>query len=160
MKKISLMVIALVLIMAAFAAACAEKPFVPTEEMFTGAKESVSLISYGEYGMAIKRLKLEKRTDEETLKKFIDKECKEIYMGSVQTEVSVAWPEEGVWKIAVPFEAPEDEAVGALVFVIVDEAFTEIQFLRWGEVVELYEEAEEIIWNVEYIPSYVIVEDW
>lgn len=160
MKKTIILVFALILMMTAFVFAGAEKAFVPTEEMFTSAKESVSLISYSEYGMAIKRLKLEKVMDEDTLRKFIDKECKEIYMGSVQTEVSVAWPEEDLWKIAVPFEAPEDEAVGALIFVISDQAFSEIQFLRWGEVVKLYETAENVIWNVEYIPSYVIVEDW
>ncbi len=160
MKKIVIAVIALIVMMAASVFAGAEKAFVPTEEMFKAAKESVSLISYGEYGMAIRQLKLEKVYGEDTLKKFIDKECREIYMGSVQTEVSVAWPEENVWKIAVPFEAPEDEAVGALVFLISDQAFSEIQFLRWGDVIELYEMAENAIWNVEYIPSYVIVEDW
>lgn len=160
MKKIVFAAFALILMMTASVFAGAETAFVPTEEMFKAAKESVSLISYGEYGMAIKQLKLEKIYDENTLRKFIDKECKEIYMGSVQTEVSVAWLEENVWKIAVPFEAPEDEAVGALVFVISDRAFAEIQFLRWGDVIELYEAAENVIWNVEYIPSYVIVEDW
>ncbi len=140
--------------------ALAQQAYVPEEEMFVSAKESVSLISYGEYGMAIKKLKLEKLYDESSLKKFIDKECREIYMGSVQTEVSVAWPEENVWKIAVPFEAPEDEAVGALVFVIAEGQFTEILFLRWGDVVKSYEEADQAIWNVEYTPNYVIVEDW
>ncbi len=140
--------------------AMAQQAYVPEEEMFVSAKESVSLISYGEYGMAIRKLKLEKIHDENSLKKFIDKECREIYMGSVQTEVSVAWPEENVWKIAVPFEAPEDEAVGALVFVITEGQFSEILFLRWGDVVMAYEEAEQAIWNVEYTPDYVIVEDW
>ncbi|MBQ1258399.1 MAG: hypothetical protein IIX93_14140 [Clostridia bacterium] len=160
MKKKIFVALALIFTMAVSAFACAEKAFVPTEEMFTSAKESVSLISYGEYGMAIKRLKLEKIVNEAALKKFIDKECREIYMGSVQNEISVAWPEENLWKIAVPFEAPEDEAVGALIFVITEGAFSEIQFMRWGEAAELFEAAENVIWNVEYIPSYVIMEDW
>lgn len=160
MKKTVLMVCALILMLAASVLAHAEPVYVPEEEMFISAKESVSLISYGEYEMAIKRLKLEKVLDEAALKKFIDLQCKEIYMDSVQTEVSVAWPEEEIWKIAVPFEAPEDEAVGALVFVITDGAFTEIQFLRWCDVVLAYEFAEEAIWNVEYTPDYVIVTDW
>ena len=50
--------------------------------------------------------------------------------------------------------------MGALVFVIAEGQFTEILFLRWGDVVESYEEADQAIWNVEYTPNYVIVEDW
>lgn len=160
MKKTIFAVCVLALLAFSSVFASAQQAYVPEEEKFVSAKESVSLISYGEYGMAIKKLKLEKVLDEAALKKFIDKECREIYMGSVQTEVSVAWPEENVWKIAVPFEAPEDEAVGALVFVIADGQFAEILFLRWGDVVMAYEEANQAIWNVEYTPNYVIVEDW
>lgn len=160
MKKIVCVFCALILLMTSFVFAGAETAGVPTEEMFTSAKESVSLISYGEYMMAIKKLKLEKAYDESALRKFIDRECREIYMGSVQTEVSVAWPEENLWKIAVPFEAPEDDAVGALVFIISDGAFAEIAFLRWGEVVKAYENAPKAVWNVEYVPDYVIVTDW
>ncbi|MBR3928976.1 MAG: hypothetical protein IKJ65_08255 [Clostridia bacterium] len=160
MKKTVLAVCAIILMLAASVFAHAEKEYVPDEMMFTCAKESVSLISYGEYDMALKHLMLDKVYDGAALKKFIDLTCKEIYMGSVQTEVSVAWPEEAIWKIAVPFEAPEDEAVGALVFVITDGAFTEIQFLRWGDVVLAYEYAEQAIWNLAYTPDYVIVTDW
>ena len=160
MKKTIFVVFALILWVASSVFAYAEPAGVPAEEMFKSAKESVSLISYGEYGMAIARLKLESVYTEASLKQFIDTQCKEIYMGSVQTEVSVAWPETDVWKLAVPFEAPEDEAVGALVFVITNGAFTEIQFKRWGEVTQAYEGAQQAIWNVAYTPDYVIVKDW
>lgn len=158
MKKIvSILMLAVMLCMLF---ANAEPAGCPTEEVFKNAKESVSLISYGEYMMAIKKLTLEARYDVKSLKKFIDTECREIYMGSVQTEVSVAWPEENVWKLAVPFEAPEDEAVGALVFVLTEGKFTEILFMRWGDVALAYEMADQAIWNVAYTPDYVIVTDW
>lgn len=158
MKKIVSVLLLLTMLLALSAFSEAGK--VPEEDAFKNAKESVSLISYGEYMMAIKKLGLEARYDESALKKFIDTECREIYMGSVQTEISVAWPEEKLWKIAVPFEAPEDEAVGALVFVMENGKFTEILFMRWMDVVTAYEMAEEAVWNVAYTPDYVIVEDW
>lgn len=160
MKKINFAFLILLVFVCSSVFAHAEGGFVPSDEMFKSAKESVSLISYGEYGMAIKRLKLESAYDEASLKKLIDDSCREIYVGSVQNEVSVAWPEENIWKLAVPFEAPEDEAVGALVFVIREGAFSEVLFLRWGEVVKAYESADQAIWNVAYTPDYVIVEDW
>lgn len=160
MKKTIIAVCMMALVAAGSFFACAEAAYVPSEEMFKSAKESVSLISYGEYAMAISRLRLEKTYNEASLKTFIDTTCKEIYMGSVQTEVSVAWPEENIWKLAVPFEMPEDEAVGALVFVITQDTFAELQFMRWGEVVTAYESAGQPIWNIAYTPNYVIVEDW
>jgi len=150
----------LVLLLAS--ASAAEAVQIPQEIAYKSAKEAVSLISYGEYGMAIKKLKLENAFDEKQLKKFIDTNCKEIYMGSVQTEVSVAWLENGVWLLAVPFEAPEDDAVGALVFEIAPDgaSFTRLSFMRWGEVKEGYGISDELYWNVEYTPDYVIMEDW
>lgn len=158
MKKAMSLFLAAVLLLALYASA--EPAGMPGEEAFKNAKESVSLISYGEYDMALRKLGLESVYDAGSIKKFIDKECPEIYMGSVQTEVSVAWPEEGVWKLAVPFEAPEDEAVGALVFVFSEGRFTEVAFMRWGDVCTAYEMAGQEVWNVAYTPSYVIVEDW
>lgn len=142
--------------------ALAEGSVVPGENSYKAAKESVSLISYGEYGMALKKLKLDAVMTEKQLKKYIDENCKEIYRGSVQTEVSVAWYDGQNWLLAVPFEAPEDDAVGALLFQMNADAsgFTGISFLRWGEVVEGYSCSEQVFWNVEYSPNYVIVEDW
>ena len=161
MKRcLSFLSVLLVLIFALSAAA--ETVQVPHENAYKSAKEAVSLISYGEYGMALKKLKLESLFSEKQLKNFIDTNCKEIYMGSVQTDVSVAWLENGVWLLAVPFEAPEDDAVGALVFEIAADGmtFTKLSFLRWGEVKEGYSLSDELYWNVEYTPDYVIMEDW
>ena len=104
-RLISVLSVLLSLIML-FTAAFAENAVMPAESAYKSAKEAVSLISYGEYGMALKKLKMENLFSEKQLKSFIDTNCKEIYMGSVQTDVSVAWLENGVWLLAVPFEAP------------------------------------------------------
>lgn len=128
---------------------------------YTNAKEAVSLISYGEYDMALSRLGMDNLMKASALKKFIGNNCPEIYRGSVQTEISVAWSDGEGWLLAVPFEAPDDGAVGALVFTLRDSThFEAIRFARWEEVVEEYSAAARVEWNVAYTPGYVIVGDW
>ena len=157
MKKI--IGIVLILLMT-FACAAAEKPAVP-DETFLRAKEAVILISYGDYDAAIQRLGMADAITKNALKSMIDKKCKEIYAESVQTELSVAWNDGKNWRIAVPFEAPDDRAVGSLVFTLSDVTqFTNIEFSRWGEVNDAYAVAADILWNVEYIPDFIIVGDW
>ena len=118
----------------------------PSEDAYRQAKEAVSLISYGEYEMALKR--------------YIDRNCSEIHRGSVQTDGSVAWFDGSTWQIAVPFEAPEDEAVGALVFTLSGSAFSGIDFMRWGDVEASYDVADEVYWNLPYTPSFTVYGDW
>ena len=147
-----------VCLLAPYALADASTP--PPDTAYKNAKEAVSLISYGEYEMAINKLGLTGYT-KKSLKEFIDTNCKEIYRGSVQTEVSVAWYEEDAWFLAVPFEAPDDEAVGALVFSLTDgKTFDGIAFARWGDVEDAYTSVTDVYWNVAYDPNYIIVGDW
>lgn len=157
MKRIIGIILILLL---SFASAFAEKPVVP-DETFQRAKEAVILISYGDFGEAIQRLGMTEVLSKNTLKSMIDKKCRGIYADSVQTEISVAWNDGKNWRIAVPFEAPDDRAVGALVFTLSDVAqFINIEFSRWGEVNDAYAVSTDILWNVEYIPNYIIVGDW
>lgn len=162
MKKriLSILILAALSIVSAFGA-YAEAPLAPNENAYRNAKEAVSLISYGEYGMALQRLSLTHVMTAQALKSYIDINCREIYRGSVQTEVSVAWFDGMIWNIAVPFEAPDDEAVGALVFQLQSpEQFSSVYFMRWGDVQASYSMSRYVYWNVEYIPNYVIVADW
>lgn len=134
---------------------------VPAETAFQCAKEALSLISYGEFDRAIARLGMEGTLSGAELKKFINANCPEIYAGSVQTEVSVAWYDQNRWLIAVPFEAPDDNGVGALVFSLADGIrFDAVCFARWGKVAEAYSASDSAIWNVAYTPGYIIVGDW
>ena len=132
----------------------------PSEDAYRQAKEAVSLISYGEYEMALKRLGMEDQMQAATLKRYIDRNCSEIHRGSVQTDVSVAWFDGSTWQIAVPFEAPEDEAVGELVFTLSGSAFSGIDFMRWGDVEASYDVADEVYWNLPYTPSFTVYGDW
>ncbi|MBQ3078819.1 MAG: hypothetical protein IJC48_02305 [Clostridia bacterium] len=162
MKRISAF-LSSALVLMLMLTALAEKPNQPGENAYRNAKEAVSLISYGEYAMALQKLSLTNEYSADSLKKFIDGNCREIYRGSVQTDVSVAWYDgkENIWRLAVPFEAPDDDAVGALVFSLnPPEAFKEIAFMRWADVKMGYAASGEVYWNVEYVPGYVIVGDW
>ena len=146
--------------MLTFAWAAAEKSAIP-DDTFIRAKEAVILISYGDYDAAIQRLGMTGTLSQNTLKSMIDKKCKEIYAESVQTEVSVAWNDGRNWRIAVPFEAPDDRAVGALVFTLASVSeFAGIEFQRWGDISDAYAVSAEVFWNVEYVPDYIIVGDW
>lgn len=142
-------------------AALADAGSPPPDDAYKCAKEAVSLISYGEYDMALKKLNLDGTYTAKALKKYIDTNCKEIYSGSVQTEVSVAWYDGSAWLMAVPFEAPDDDAVGALVFSLKDgKAFDGLVFARWEDVCEGYGATTDVYWNVAYKSDYVIVGDW
>lgn len=133
----------------------------PSASAFKCAKEALSLISYGEFDRAISRLGMEKVLSGAELKKFIGANCPEIFAGSVQTEVSVAWYEQNRWLLAVPFEAPDDNGVGALVFSLTDGVhFDAVFFARWGKVAESYSLSDSVNWNVAYTPGYIIVGDW
>ena len=134
---------------------------VPSETAFQCAKEALSLISYGEFDRAIARLGMEGTLSGAELKRFIAANCPEIYAGSVQTEVSVAWYDQNRWLLAVPFEAPDDDGVGALVYSLMDGVhFDAVCFARWGRVAEAYSAAGGAVWNVAYTPGYIIVGDW
>ncbi len=159
MKIIKMSVVCALLLALLAPLAAAETVSPPPDSAYKNAKEAVSLISYGEYDMAISKLGLANVT-KKALKDFIDTNCKEIYMGSVQTEVSVAWYDE-TWLLAVPFEAPDDAAVGALVFTLADgKTFDGMQFMRWEDVEEGYSSSSEVYWNLPYSPDYIIVGDW
>lgn len=132
----------------------------PSESAYRQAKEAVGLISYGEYEMALNRLGMQDQMQAAALKRYIDQNCGEIHRGSVQTDVSVAWFDGSVWLLAVPFEAPEDDAVGALVFTLSGNAFSGIDFMRWGDVETSYDAADEVYWNLPYTPSFTVYGDW
>ena len=149
-------IVSVCLMLALMGSAMAE----PAESAYRQAKEAVSLISYGEYEMALNRLGMQEQMQASTLKRYIDRNCSEIHRGSVQTDVAVAWFDGSVWQIAVPFEAPEDEAVGALVFTLAGDGFSGIDFMRWGDVEASYDVADEVYWNRPYMPSCTIYEDW
>ncbi len=159
MKILKISVVCALLMALLMPFAVAETVTPPPDSAYKNAKEAVSLISYGEFDMAISKLGLASMTKKQ-LKSFIDTNCKEIYDGSVQTEVSVAWFDE-IWLLAVPFEAPDDAAVGALVFTLTDgKTFDGVQFMRWEDVEEGYSSSSDVYWNLPYSPDYIIVGDW
>jgi len=156
MKRILCLLVAFMLVVA-----CASAENALPNETYKKAREAVSLISYGEYDMALSRLGLTGEYTASQLKSYINKNCPEIYRGSVQTEVSVAWNDGECWQIAVPFEAPDDRAVGALVFKLKDSThFESLSFARWGDVAETYSMYARVEWNKAYTPGYIIVGDW
>lgn len=156
MRRRMAAIVSVCLMLALAVSAMAEPP----ESAYRQAKEAVRLISYGEYEMALNRLGMQEQMQAAALKRYIDQNCGEIHRGSVQTDVSVAWFDGSVWQLAVPFEAPEDDAVGALVFTLSGNAFSGIDFMRWGDVEASYDAADEVYWNLPYTPSFTVYGDW
>lgn len=159
MKKFCVLLLALALLVSCVLSASAQEL---SDTMFENAKEAVSLISYGEFGKAIKKLNSSAFSmDESDLKSYIKANCRSIFDRSVQRDVAVAWYDGSVWALAVPFEAPDDDAVGALVFYSSDgAAFDDMAYMNWGDVVSAYTSGSDVHWNVAYEAGYIIVGDW
>ena len=78
MKKLSIYLAALMVLFAFSASAAGKEIAAPAEQVYKNAKEAMTLISYGEYAMAIQKLNIGEICTEKMLKGFVDKNCPEI----------------------------------------------------------------------------------
>lgn len=115
------------------------------------AKQALTLMSYGEYKKALKKLNLKKAPSAQDLSDFVDSDLSDVYAVAVQTEVAVAYKVDGVWRVAVPVEAPSYDSVQTLVVRAKDgKRFDAYKAIAWYEVLDQVDQAEEVIWQEAY----------
>lgn len=115
------------------------------------AKQALTLMSYGEYKKALKKLNLKKASSAQALSDFVDSSLSDIYAVAVQTDVAVAYKTDGVWRVAVPVEAPSYDTVQTLVVRAKDgKRFDAYKAMAWYEVMDQVDAAEEVIWQDAY----------
>ena len=115
------------------------------------AKQALTLMSYGEYKKALKKLNLKKASSAQALSDFVDSSLSDIYAVAVQTDVAVAYKTDGVWRVAVPVEAPSYDTVQTLVVRAKDgKRFDAYKAMAWYEVMDQVDAAEEVIWQEAY----------
>lgn len=129
------------------------------KKLFSGAKEAVSLISYGEYKKALKKLGLPSTaSDVEAFAAFAEEHLGSASYGDVQTDVSVGYQLGKTLKLAVPITAPDGWNVEALVLLSKDgHSFTGYKAMSWGDVLTELEDSDSAIWNKPYDPDTPLI---
>lgn len=134
-----------------------------SEKLFTRAKDTVSLIAYGEYQKAIEKMNLsENEPSVEDFESFVNSELSAIFSGVAQKDVAVAYTSGKRWIIAVPVVEPTDDSVRAFLLSSPDgKTVNNFRSMKWGEVMEGVNSSDDVIWNVAYdqgVP-YVIADN-
>jgi len=153
MKKIISLITALLLIFCS--AAVAEGGIMTmNDELFVIAKEALPLFQVGDYEGAAALLGFGSGDE---FKKFITGNFL-TFAGDepVQTTVSVAWWNKGVWLVAIPLYEPASPEVETLVLVtdsIDCTTYCGYIYAEWGDVEAAYSQSDYVIWNEEYIET-------
>ena len=138
----------------------AENGVTKEEQMFANAKQALILMAEKEYASALKLLELEKILTEKELTGRIEKNCSALVGMEPQTQYAVYWTIKENGYLAVPFEDPTDGFVMSVVYVLNDSLeFTDIVFAEWADIAESYEASDNVIWNIEYAPEYIVIID-
>lgn len=115
------------------------------------AKQALTLMSYGEYKKALKRLDLKNSSSVQDLSDFVDASLSDLYSVSVQSEVAVAYLLDGSWRVAVPIESPSYDSVTTFVVRAKDgKRFDAYRAMAWYEVLDQVSMADEVIWQDAY----------
>ena len=156
MKKIA----SVVLLMALLVSACACAEGVPSisNDLFSAAKEALSLLSYGEYARVSEVLPFSGGAPSaEEWQKFAESFAT-LSSGTVQREVSVAYWQGSCWYLAVPVSEPDRDSVEALMLRSDDgTAFSGYKLSNWGEVKSGYQASDYVIWNEEYVAGTPVI---
>ena len=156
MKKIA----SVVLLMALLVSACACAEGVPSisNDLFSAAKEALSLLSYGEYARVSEVLPFSGGAPSaEEWQKFAES-FSQLDSGTVQREVSVAYWQDSCWYLAVPVTEPKTDSVEALVLRSDDgSTFSGYKYATWGEVKSGYQSSDYVTWNEEYVAGTPVI---
>ena len=130
-----------------------------SETLFDDAKQALSLISYGEYKKALKRLDFSGKTvTAEDLQTFTEDHLSSIFTVAVQTDVAVAYYTGSAWRLAIPLEEPSYDTVP--VFVLRSKngkSFDGYKAMLWYEVLDEVDQAESVTWNESYDPGDLFI---
>ncbi|MGI6236118.1 MAG: hypothetical protein ACOYI7_01040 [Candidatus Excrementavichristensenella sp.] len=146
MKKSISALLAIVLLLCSV---CALASF--NQDLIGDAKQALTLMSYGEYKKALKKLDLKGKTRAKDLAAFVEEELFDILSASVQSDVAVAFLKDEVWYVAVPVEPPSYDGVQTFVLRSKDGArFDTFKKMDWYEVESMMDLSTQIIWQDAY----------
>ena len=156
MKKIA----SVVLLMALLVSACACAEGVPSisDELFSAAKEALSLLSYGEYARVSEALPFSGGAPSAEEWQQFAGSFSTLDSGTVQREVSVAYWQGSCWYLAVPVTEPNRDGVEALVLRSDDgAACSGYKYATWGDVKSGYQASDYVVWNEEYVAGTPVI---
>ena len=153
-------ILSVALLMALLLSACAFAEGVPSisDELFSAAKEALSLLSYGEYARVSEVLPFSGGAPSaEEWQQFVGS-FSTLDSGTVQREVSVAYWQGSCWYLAVPVTEPNRDGVEALVLRSDDgAAFSGYKYATWGDVKSGYQASDYVVWNEEYVAGTPVI---
>lgn len=128
-------------------------------KLFTRAKEAVSLISYGEYAKALKKLAFSENVPSaDELEEFICEQLPEVFSAEIQQEVGVGYYAGGCWTVAIPVKEPADDAVMAFLLTSADgKSFDGYGVMDWGSVMEAAGASDAVVWKEAYEPTQPVI---
>lgn len=156
MKKIVSALLLAVLIVCA----CAGAEGVPdiSDNLFSAAKEALSLLSYGEYARVSETLPFAAAAPGAEEWQNFAGNFSTLDSGTVQREISVAYWQNGFWSLAVPVSEPNRDSVETLILRSDDgQTFSGYKYALWGEARGGYESSDYVVWNEEYVAGTPVI---
>ena len=153
-------ILSVALLMALLLSACAFAEGVPSisDELFSAAKEALSLLSYGEYTRVSEVLPFSGGAPSAEEWQQFAGSFSTLDSGTVQREVSVAYWQGSCWYLAVPVTEPNRDGVEALVLRSDDgAAFSGYEYATWGDVKSGYQASDYVVWNEEYVAGTPVI---
>ena len=153
-------ILSVALLMALLLSACAFAEGVPSisDELFSAAKEALSLLSYGEYARVSEVLPFSGGAPSAEEWQQFAGSFSTLDSGTVQREVSVAYWQGSCWYLAVPVTEPNRDGVEALVLRSDDgAAFSGYKYATWGDVQSGYQASDYVVWNEEYVAGTPVI---
>lgn len=133
-----------------------------SETLFDNAKQALTLLSYGEYKKALKKLDMGNGHKASELSDFVENDLPDLPYADVQTDVAVAYHYKNAWRLAIPIETPSYDAVETFLLRSKDgKKFDAYKAVTWYDVLLDIEEADTVIWRDEYAPGdlFIIADD-
>ena len=153
-------ILSVALLMALLLSACAFSEGVPSisDELFSAAKEALSLLSYGEYARVSEVPPFSGGAPSAEEWQQFAGSFSTLDSGTVQREVSVAYWQGSCWYLAVPVTEPNRDGVEALVLRSDDgAAFSGYKYATWGDVKSGYQASDYVVWNEEYVAGTPVI---
>ena len=127
-------------------------------ELFSAAKEALSLLSYGEYARVSEALPFSGGAPSAEEWRQFAGSFSTLDSGTVQRDVSVAYWQGSCWYLAVPVTEPKRDSVEALVLRSDDGAsFSGYKYATLGDVKAGYQASDYVTWNEEYVAGTPVI---
>lgn len=156
MKRKTMVLLALLLIMSAMTSALAVPQISNT--LFNDAKQALKCLSSGEYEKLVTVLPFaDIAPSASEWQNFAEGNFSNL-SGNAQCDYAVAYWNGSMWKLAVPVSEPSSDTVETLVLSSADGiAFSGYAFMTWAEVKGEYLFAPYVIWDKEYVSAAPVI---